>query len=120
LPKIAILEDDVTMLSLLETLLQLEGYRVVMIKDQKQDHILETLEQEQPDLALIDVNMREINGFDLLSQMKQDKSLENVRILMSSGMNFSSECKEKGADGFILKPYMPDDLIQLLKRMLAA
>jgi len=34
---------------------------------------------------------------------------------MVSGMDVSIECKKKGADAFLLKPYMPDDLVRLLK-----
>jgi CheY-like chemotaxis protein len=34
---------------------------------------------------------------------------------MISGLNVKEECLKRGADGFLLKPFMPDDLIQMLK-----
>jgi FixJ family two-component response regulator len=37
---------------------------------------------------------------------------------MTSGLNVEEECMESGANGFLLKPYMPDDLLDILKRNL--
>jgi DNA-binding response OmpR family regulator len=120
MPKIMLLEDDATMLSLLQTLLQMEGYQVVSMKDDSLDGILSTVRQEGPDLALIDVHLREINGLEVLRTIRQDTSLAKTRVVMSSGMECRSECLNYGADEFILKPYMPDDLIDVIYKTLRA
>jgi DNA-binding response OmpR family regulator len=112
-----LIEDDDSMLSLLQTLLQLEGYEVISFNSNGyRDQIMEDLRREVPDLVLLDVHLRHVNGFDLLRDIRADENLRPVKVLMSSGMDFRIECREQGAEGFIMKPYMPDDLIRLMKK----
>jgi DNA-binding response OmpR family regulator len=116
--KIALIEDDATMLSLLQTLLELEGYTVSAIRGNTDEEICNRLIEEDPSLALIDVHVYQINGIDLLAKIRHNDKLENLPVIMSSGMDYSSHCFEAGADHFILKPYMPDDLIKLIRQSL--
>ncbi len=106
------------MLSLLSTLLELEGYEVAKVEDENPESIFQELQKNQPDLLLLDVHLRQFNGLDLLRRIKQDSQLNKVKVLMSSGMDFRFECKQAGADDFILKPYMPDALITQIHRIL--
>jgi DNA-binding response OmpR family regulator len=109
-----LIEDDRTMLSLLKTLLTMEGFWVVLAEDGLVDNLLISIMNEQPDIILLDVNLRQGSGIDLLSAIRANPALDNVRVIMSSGMDFKDECLQKGAQGFILKPYMPDDLIKVI------
>ena len=122
MPKVMLAEDDLTMLSLLETLLEFEGYQVVVLDNAEANHnpagILNVIRNQQPDLALLDIHLGEVNGLDLLDQIREGNDFKNMRVLMSSGIDFSHECIQKGADGFILKPYMPDELIEVIKKTL--
>ena len=118
LPKIFLVEDDATMLSLLRTLLQMEGFEVVQAKEDTIDSLMETLATEMPSLALVDVNLRHFNGFEVLSRIRQTPGLEEIQVLMSSGIDYRDESVQAGADGFILKPYMPDELIQKIRSAL--
>lgn len=115
--KVMLVEDDITMLNLLGTLLQMEGFAVARIRQEETlDDLVATLHRETPDIVLLDIHLRQISGFDLLERIRQDGILKNLRVLMSSGMECAAECLEAGADGFILKPYMPDDLIRLIRK----
>lgn len=116
--KVILIEDDMTMRSLLSTLLDMEGYQVVIPEAENLEGIFQTLQKEKPDLALLDVNLRDGTGFDLLERIHHDGDLKRTRILMSSGTDFRFECLEAGAEGFLLKPYMPNDLIRLMKDIL--
>jgi DNA-binding response OmpR family regulator len=118
--KIAIIEDDPTMLSLLHTLLQMEGYQVIAIQEENPSEIMEIFRSEQPNLALIDVHLRQGNGLELLQAMKKLPEHNDIRVIMSSGMDFSAQCFEAKADNFILKPYMPDELIDMIQKMLSS
>jgi DNA-binding response OmpR family regulator len=119
MPKICLIDDDPMMISLLKTFLGFEGYEVLAFADgDLRGHILEVLRRELPAVALIDVNLRSINGFDLLADIRQDAALAVMRVIMSSGMDFKAKCLQVGADGFLMKPYMPDDLVRLLKNLL--
>ena len=117
--KIMLVEDDATMLGLLNILLEMEGFVVVNMQDDNPDHFMETIREEIPALVLMDVHLRQINGFDLLQKIKEDPECNEMKVLMSSGIDFKEECERAGADGFILKPYMPDQLIQRIHSMVA-
>jgi two-component system response regulator CpxR len=118
MPKIMLIEDDRTMLSLLTILLQMEGFEVCSPTDDRPEDILAAIRMERPDVTLLDVNLRLGNGIDLLSQMRSDVELKAARVIMTSGLNVKHECAQAGADNFLLKPYMPDELIKLVKETL--
>ena len=117
--KVMLIEDDKTMLTLLGTLLKMEGYQIIpLTTEQTVDDLISTLRNEMPDVALVDVHLQHTSGIDLLVRVRQEPDLTSIRILMSSGLDMSAECKKAGADDFILKPYMPDELIQRICRVL--
>lgn len=116
--KIMLVEDDQTMLTLLQTLLEMEGFQVIKSRDGKLEEILGYMIEEKPALALIDVNLRQVNGFDLLKEIRKDENLKSMQVLMTSGMDYAFECRDAGADYFILKPYMPDELIRVIHQLL--
>ncbi len=118
--KVLLIEDDGNMLCLLQTLLEFEGFQVIQYNDGTIEGILTAMQLEMPSLALIDVNLPHVNGLNLLKRIRQDSSLKGMHVLMSSGMDYSSECLQEGADDFILKPYMPDDLIRTIQQALSA
>ena len=115
-----LVEDDATMVSLLQTLLKMEGFQVVKMKDETLESIMSIVRQEEPDLALVDVHLKELNGFDILSNLLKERGPAGMGIVMSSGLECRSECLQYGADDFILKPYMPDDLIAVIHKTLQA
>lgn len=117
--KVLIVEDDEMMLSLLETLLQLEGFEVIRYQGEDSlEGAVDLVRQEKPALVLLDVHMRKFNGFDLLKNIRQDPALGSTRVLVTSGMDVGDESREQGADGFVLKPYMPNDLILKIQEIL--
>ena len=107
--KVLLIEDDPTMLSLLGTLLDMEGFEVVKLE--KFNAVVMAIQNAGPDVVLMDVNLQEVNGLEILTELRQDASLNDVKVIMSSGMDFRRESMENGADDFIQKPYMPDELI---------
>jgi len=116
--KILLVEDDATMISLLRALLEIEGFSVVQFNP-KQD-VLEQIRDERPDAILLDVNIRgmDANGFDVVRALRADPELKDARVLMASGMNYKQEARDAGADAFLLKPFMPDDLIKQIRALL--
>jgi DNA-binding response OmpR family regulator len=117
--KVMLIEDDNTMLTLLRTLLRFEGFEIAQLdNDDNPDRILQAMRLEQPEAVLLDVHLRQFNGFELLHLIRQDEDLKNTRVIMSSGMDFSTRCLDEGADGFLLKPYMPEDLIDEIRKVM--
>ena len=115
MPKVLLAEDDQTMVTLLKTLLKMEGYQVSAL-DGDAD-IVQSVLSEKPDVLLMDVHMLHVNGIDALTKLRATPGGENVRVLMTSGLDFRDVCLARGANSFIQKPFMPDDLLNELKRV---
>ena len=113
--KILLVEDDATMRALLKTLLEMDKHQVILITDLKQD-IPHSVLEHRPDMVIMDVNLRSSNGIDILKQIRKLNLDWKLHILMTSGMDLRDECARAGADGFLLKPYLPDELNRQLKK----
>ncbi len=114
MPKVMLAEDDQTMVSLLKTLLRMEGFEVIAL-DGDAD-IAASVRREIPDVLLLDVHLENQNGLEVLEAIRDSEDTRATRIVMTSGLNLKAECMARGADDFLLKPYMPDELIEMLKR----
>jgi two-component system phosphate regulon response regulator PhoB len=113
MPKVLLVEDDVTMVSLLKTLLKMEGFRVV--DAQADDDIPAAVRDERPDVLLMDVHLFNRNGLEIIDSIRREPDICNVSVVMTSGMNLQEECLKHGATAFLMKPFMPDDLIRTIK-----
>ena len=116
MPKVLLAEDDVTMVRLLTTLLRMEGFEVASLAN-FQEPVLRALDREKPDALILDVHLPNENGLDVLRAIRNDEYLKDTYVVMTSGMNLRIECLNDGANEFLLKPYMPDDLISALRRV---
>jgi DNA-binding response OmpR family regulator len=111
--KILLAEDDSTMISLLKTLLKMEGFEVLAL-DVNSD-VPAVVQREKPQALFMDVHLGGQSGIEILEAIRKNKDLSEVRIVMTSGMNVREECLSRGANAFLMKPFMPDDLLNLLK-----
>ena len=111
--KILLAEDDPTMVSLLKTLLAMEGFEVLAL-DVDAD-VPGAVRREKPDALFMDVHLGRQSGMAILEAIRQNQDIANTRIVMTSGLNVKEECLRRGANAFLMKPFMPDDLLSLLK-----
>lgn len=114
MPKILIAEDDHTMVSLLKTLLKMEGFDVVDL-DVNAD-IQAGIARELPDAVLMDVHLGKQSGMEVVASLRKNPEFSQTKIVMTSGMNLKEECLKHGADHFLLKPFMPDELLRVLNK----
>jgi DNA-binding response OmpR family regulator len=112
--KVLLADDDFTMVALLKTLLGMEGYQVATLLDKKGD-ILDNIRNENPDVLLIDIFLGDCNGLHVVRQIRDTADMKELRIIIVSGIDKSVECLDAGANAFLLKPYMPADLFELLR-----
>ncbi len=112
--KVLIAEDDVTMVTLLKILLKMEDFDVVALHADAD--VLAAARVEKPDVLLLDLHLGNQSGLDILEQIRGAQDMRDLPIIVSSGSNSKEICLARGASGFVLKPYMPDELITLLKQ----
>ncbi len=110
--KIILAEDDSTMVRLLTTLLTLEGFEVRAL-DPDAD-VAAAVQRERPDLLVLDFLLAKQSGLDILDTIRRSEGEERLCVIMISGLNVREECLSRGADHFLLKPFMPNELLTLL------
>ncbi len=119
-PRVMLLEDDPSMLSLLHTLLQLEHFEVVSgERESDLPTLLQAIRRAQPDMILIDVHLSRANGLELLKTLRHESDTAAIPVIMASGMDMAEECLRAGANAFVLKPFLPDELIRQMRQVLA-
>jgi CheY-like chemotaxis protein len=111
--KVLLAEDDFTMVSLLKTLLKMEGFEVTAL-DTGSD-VPAQVGHERPDILFLDVHFGNQSGVEIIQAIRKNKDLSDLRVVMTSGMSMQEECMRAGANAFLLKPFSPDDLIRMLK-----
>ncbi len=115
--KLMIIDDDQNTVSLLKILFEMDGFEVASFTDRK--NILDDIRAAAPDLVLMDVFIFNQDGTELLKEMRSSTDLTDIRVVMSSGMDLTEKCIAAGADAFLLKPYTPEMLMNVIKNTLA-
>jgi excisionase family DNA binding protein len=118
-PLVLIVDDDPGLREFVRASLELEGYAVREAGDAAAG--LEVLEQERPDLILLDVMMPEVDGFEMLRRMHESHGLNSVPVIMFSGKvddGTAARASEEGVEAFIGKPFDPQQLIESTKQLL--
>jgi two-component system OmpR family response regulator len=119
-PTVLVVDDDADLQKLVRTYLSLEGFHM-RIALKASDIVIALRQQPPPDLVLLDVQLPDANGFDLLAKMRQHPVLKSMPVIM-----FTAEATREavlrglqgGADGYITKPFEPDQLISAVKSVL--
>ena len=116
MPKILIIEDDANIVRGLSDNLRFEGHAVITAMDGKSG--LQRALREQPELILLDVMLPEMNGFDVLRQVRTEKLTCPIIMLTAKGEEVDKvRGLELGADDYVTKPF---GLQELLARVRAA
>jgi CheY-like chemotaxis protein len=114
------IEDNSDNRKLVRRVLEVEGYLVVEAKDAVQ--AMECLETEQIDLALMDINMPDMDGYTLTARIKsmpRFASLPIVAVTANVMRGDRERSLQAGCDGYIQKPIDIDTLSQQIERFLA-
>ncbi len=114
--KVMIVDDDRTMVSLLKILLEMDGYEVVNVT--QGGNFLPKVREEKPDIVLLDVFLTNVDGKELVAELRNTQDVSDMKVVMTSGMDLADQCANAGADAFLLKPYTPEQLMSVLKENL--
>lgn len=115
--KILIVDDDRATSTLLRTLFEIEGFVGVVCP--KPEDVLNTVRRETPDVVLMDVHLAEVDSIHILREIRADRELQTVPVVMTSGLDMQEQCETNGASAFMQKPFKPAELVALIKRQLA-
>jgi chemosensory pili system protein ChpA (sensor histidine kinase/response regulator) len=118
-PLVLIADDSPSMHQTLQTILEQENYIIVDALDgiTALDHML----VQPPDIFILDMDMPNLNGFDLLSIMHLYPEWSNVKIIMLTSHNDTmhrTRAWELGAHAYLTKPADPTELLQTVRQLL--
>ncbi len=116
-PLIMVVDDDPRMRQSVQDLLSMHGYKCQLASDGQE--ALDVMSRQSIDLLLLDLNMPGIHGHNVLEQVKKDYPFTDV-IIISGETTFdnATQALRQGAEDFIRKPYVPNELIRVLGNVL--
>ena len=115
LPTVMVVDDSLTVRKITSRLLTREGYQVILAKDGVD--ALEQLLEVVPDVVLSDIEMPRMDGFDLVRNIRADKRLANLPVVMITSRmadKHRNYALEIGASHYLGKPYDEDELLGLI------
>jgi excisionase family DNA binding protein len=116
-PLVLIVDDDDGLREFLRSNLEIEGY--VVREAASAEDGLAVLEEEPPDLILLDVMMPGMNGWEMLQRVQERHGVGAIPVIMFSGkVEAGAEAEERGAQAFIGKPFDPEQLLTSTRQLL--
>ena len=118
-PVVLIVDDDDRLREYVRVNLEREGYTVREAGSAEEG--MHVLDDSRPDLILLDVMMPKVDGWEMLQRVHDRHGVGAVPVVMFSGKvdaRAADEAAERGAQGFIGKPFDPRELIAQTKQLL--
>jgi DNA-binding response OmpR family regulator len=114
--KILIVDDDPDLLAVTGFALQQAGFLVVKASDGVA--ALDAFNREQPDLAVLDINMPKMNGFELAQKLRERSQIPLLMLTVRSEEEDVVRALAIGADDYLSKPFSPRILLARVKALL--
>ena len=116
-PLVLVVDDSITVRRVTERLLRREGYRVALAADGMA--ALRELAAEKPAIVLSDIEMPQMDGFDLLRNIRNDPNCGDLPVIMITSRTADKHREhalELGANDFLGKPYQEGQLLELVRQ----
>ena len=109
--KILIIEDNKINCDIITEVVRLQGHTPMGFTDAQK--AIQEINTAKPDVILMDIMMPGVDGLDLCRKIREDKSLDHIKIIICTAKNYMSDRRmavESGADGYIVKPFNKDSV----------
>lgn len=113
--KVLIVDDDRTTVTLLKTLLELDGFEIETTGNGAD--VAAAVASFEPDVILMDYHLADMDGVDVLKELKQGEHA-HLPVVMASGLDVENEAIAAGASTFLIKPFEPGDLPALFNSLI--
>lgn len=119
-PLIMVVDDSVTVRKVTSRFLERNGMNVLTAKDGADAILL--LQQQQPDVVLLDIEMPRMDGYEVVAQMRHDQRLKDLPIIMitsRTGRKHRERAMAIGVNEYFGKPYQESALLEAIHRLVA-
>jgi CheY-like chemotaxis protein len=114
---IILADDDPFLTKIYSTRLSNDGHEVITCADGQT--AVDSIKDNEPDLIILDIMLPRLNGLDVLTMVRQDKSLKDIPVVILSNLTHPEEQKEankRGATAFLPKvKYTPSQVVAALQ-----
>ena len=118
--RILICDDDPLLIEFISFRLKAKGYEVITAADGEE--ALSSVLNGQPSLIVLDAMMPRLDGFEVLSRMKSNAAMSHIPVIMLTARKGEKDivsALERGADDYLVKPFIPEELLARLSRLLS-
>ena len=115
--KVLVVDDSQAEIRLLRSVLQQAGFHSVAISDPTK--VEEKIDEERPNVILLDVVMPQRNGFQVCRDLKSQEVYAKIPVILVTSKTAPSDRywgEQQGANGYVGKPFTPEELIDAVKR----
>lgn len=114
--KILIVDDEPNLVKLLQSILEGNGYDVIVACDGQEG--IDKTYQEKPDLIILDVMLPKIDGYEVCKMLRSDARSRDIPIIMLTGRTEAQDIRmgmDLGAVSYVQKPFNPDMLLGIIQ-----
>ena len=116
--KLLIVDDEPATVQMIETFIQINGYKAATAYNGKDG--LTMLELEKPDLVILDLMMPDMEGFEVCQRMRASDAFKTTPILIISARTDQESIDRayaSGANGYLTKPFQLPELLSEIERL---
>lgn len=119
---VLIVDDSSSMRAIVKKIIKVSGFDVGEFLDASDGkEALKVLTDEWVDIVLTDINMPNMNGMELMAEMKKDELLRSIPVVMITTEGSEKKMQEAmdlGASGYVKKPFLPEDIKRTLSSIM--
>jgi DNA-binding response OmpR family regulator len=117
---VLVADDDDDILELVAFRLERAGYKVITARDGQQ--ALAAAKEQRPDLAVLDVMMPGLNGYEVTQQLRSGEATRDIPVILLTARVQEADVNrgfEAGADDYLRKPFSPQELRSRVQAIIA-
>ena len=118
--KILLVEDDPLLIDIYTTKLKEAGFETVVVD--RGERALKAVEQQKPDLVLLDVVLPHVDGWEVLRSIKESETLKDTKVIILSNLGQKEEIEKGltlGAERYLIKAhYTPSQAVEEVKKLI--
>ena len=114
-PTVMVVDDSVTVRKVACRFLEREGFQVITARDGIE--AMQLLQEQRPDIMLLDIEMPRMDGFEVARQIKTSEELKSIPIIMitsRTGEKHRQRALDIGVEGYLGKPYQEEELLEVM------
>ena len=119
--RVLVVDDDLVIRQLIGINLELEGFEVHLAADGEE--ALTLAAEILPDVVVLDVMMPKLDGLEVARRLRADPRTSEIRLVLVSARAQAADLQrgeDMGADAYVTKPFEPDDLVGVVRRLAAS